>query len=107
MKDSLPLSEDKKLSVIYRVEPGCLGPLGKSHISEFCNSAQTELSSLASDYIIWNIVPRNDKSLPELQYTLAEKRISHSQAEKYLAFFGEILDEFEGELADKLETANR
>ena len=67
MKSSLPLSEDKKLSVIFRVEPGCLGPDGKRYVSEFCSFAQSELRSLDSDYIAWNIIPRKDKKLPEMQ----------------------------------------
>ena len=104
MKNSLPLPEDKKLSVTYRVEPGCLGPDGKSHISAFCNFAQAELKSLDSDYIAWNIVPRLDKTLPETQYSVVGKRMNHSQAEKYLSIFDKSLDEFEGHLGDKLST---
>jgi hypothetical protein len=104
MKNSLPLPEDKKLSVTYRVEPGCLGPEGKSHISEFCNFAQSELRSLDSDYIAWNILPRTDKALPELQYHVSGKKMSHAQAEQYLAIFDKSLDEFECHLGDKFAT---
>lgn len=104
MKHSLPLPEDKKLSVTYRVEPGCLGPEGKEHISDFCNFAQGELRSLDSDYIAWNVEPRSDKTLPEMQYSIVGKRMNHSQAEKYLAIFNKSLDEFESHLDDKLAT---
>lgn len=106
MKNSspLPLSEDKKLSVTYRVEPGCLGPEGKNQVSEFCEFAQAELRSLDPDYISWNIVPRNDKTLPEMQYNVVGKRMNHAQAEKYLEMFDKNLDEFEGHLGDKLAT---
>ena len=102
MKNSLPLPEDKKLSVTYRVEPGCLGPEGKSHVSEFCSFAQTELRTLDSDYVAWNIAPRSDKTLPEMQYNVVGKMMNHTQAEKYLAIFDKSLDEFEVHLADKL-----
>ena len=109
MNNSLPLPEDKKLSVTYRVEPGCLGPEGKTKIDEFCDFAQRELRSLDSDYVssnyvFWIIVPRSDKTLPEMQYSVVGKRMNHSQAEKYLAVFDKSLDEFEGYLGDKLAT---
>ena len=103
MKSSLPSSADKKLSVIFRVEPGCLGPEGSSHISQFCDFSQSKIRSSNSDYIVWNIVPRNDKSLPEMEYSLAKKRLSHSQAEKYLALFGKNLDELDSDFGDTLE----
>jgi len=103
MKSSLPLSEDKKLSVIFRVEPGCLGPEGSSHVSQFCDFSQAEIRSSSSGYIIWNIVPRNDKSLPKCNIVSADKRLSHSQAEKYLAMFGQDLDELDSDFGDSLE----
>ncbi len=103
MKSALPLPEDKKLSVLFRVEPGCLGPQGSSHIAKFCDEAQQECQSLDADYIIWNVVPRSDKSLPEIQYALADKRISAAQAKKYLALFDKVLDDVENHFDDKLE----
>ncbi|MFT7561913.1 MAG: hypothetical protein ACI93R_003845 [Flavobacteriales bacterium] len=66
MKNSLPLPENKKLSVTYRVESGCLGPEGEARITEFCIFAQSELQSLDSDYVVWHIEPRADKLLPEM-----------------------------------------
>jgi hypothetical protein len=102
MKYNLPLPENKKLTVTYRVESGCLGPSGASHISAFCEYTQGKIQSLDADYVIWDITPRHDKALPEMQYSVAGKRINHIQAEKYLAVFGKSLDEFEGHLVDKL-----
>lgn len=104
MSNSLPLQEDRKLAVTYRVEAGCLGPEGKNHIDEFCKFSQSALHSLDSDYIAWNIVHRKNKELPEMEYQVLEKMISHQQAEKYLAVFGKSLDDFEGHLSDQLAT---
>jgi len=104
MKKSLPLQENKKLSVTYRVEAGCLGPDGKNHITEFCKFAQSALQNLDSNYIVWNIIHRNDKTLPEMEYQVLGKIINHFQAEKYLTVFGKSLDEFEGHLSDQLTT---
>lgn len=100
MEGSLP--SNKKLTVTFRVEPGCLGPQGKHQIDEFCTFAQKGVESLDSDYVIWSIVPRKDKKLPEIQYNVLGKKMNHDQAEKYLSVFGKSLDEFEGHLDDKL-----
>lgn len=102
MKDSLPLPESKKLTVTYRVEPGCLGPQGEDFIDEFCVFAQKSVESLDSDYVIWSIIPRNDKTLPEVQYNVLGKKMNHVQADKYLDVFGKSLDDFEVHLDDRL-----
>lgn len=104
MKNLVPLQEDKKLSVTYRVEAGCLGPDGTNYIVDFCKFAQSALQTLDSDYIAWNIVYRKDKTLPEMEYSVVGKKMSYHQAEKYLAVFGKSLDEFEGRLSDLLTT---
>lgn len=69
MTTSLPLSDEMKLTVVFRVEPGCLGPQGANSVDEFCLFAQSKVESLDSDYVIWSIIPRNDKTLPEGHYT--------------------------------------
>ena len=102
MSKVLPLQDSEKLFVTYRVEPGCLGPEGADHISKFCDFAQLELRTLDSDYVVWNIVPRIDKELPEMEYSIVGKRMIFSQAEKYLALFDKSLDKFEGNLSDRL-----
>jgi hypothetical protein len=102
MNSLLPLQDDKKLSVTYRVEPGCLGPEGASHVVKFCGFAHAELQSLDSDTIVLNIVPRADKMLPEMEYSIVGKKINYAQAEQYLAAFGQSLDDFECQLSDRL-----
>lgn len=102
MKNVLPLHDDKKLAVTYRVEAGCLGPDGLNYIASFCQFAQIELQSSDSAYVAWNIVHRADKTLPEMQYTLAGKIINCHQTDKFLSIFGTTLDDFEGNLNDHL-----
>ncbi len=102
LKSSSQLPEDKKLSVIYRIEPGCLGPKGNSIVSSFCDFAQAEFLSFNSDYINLSIVPRNDKTLPEMEYCAIGKRLTNSQADKYFSRLGESLDDFEYELSGKM-----
>lgn len=96
------LSDDKKLTVLFRVEPGCLGPKGKDYIEDFCHFAGKEFAEVDADFVRWQIVPRYDKSLPETQYLLAGKQLTYSQACKYLALFGKELDDFEMHLNEKL-----
>lgn len=102
MKSAVPLTDEQKLSVIYRVEPGCLGPEGASLVDDFCRFAQSQLQSLDSDHINWLIVPRADKTSPEMQYNVVGKKMNFAQAEKYLALFDKSLDEFEGHLSERL-----
>jgi hypothetical protein len=102
MKNLLPLQDDKKLSVTYRVEPGCLGSEGESHVAKFCSFAHAELQSLDSDTIVFNIVPRADKILPEMEYSIGGKKINYTQAEQYLEAFDKSLDDFESQLSDRM-----
>lgn len=102
MSNAQPITEDKKLSVIYRIEAGCLGPEGDTHVVAFCEFAQKAFQSVNANYINWFIVPRDDKSLPEMSYSAIGKKMSHSQADKYLAHFDQSLDAFEMDLGKKM-----
>lgn len=98
----LPLPFDKKLTVIFRVEPGCLGPDGIDHIEGFCKFAKAEVLTLDADFVSWEIIPRYDKTLAETEYKINEKRLTHDKLEKYLGVFAKQPDEFEEHLHEKL-----
>lgn len=98
----LVLSKEKKVKVAYRVEAGCLGPQGTDHIDGFCKYAQEHVQTLDSDYVTWQIEPRTDKRLPEMQYSVMGKRMSHEQTERYLQALGKSLEEFERHLGDRM-----
>ena len=102
MKMNSPLSQDKKLTVVFRVEAGCLGPKGEDHIDEFCRIATNDFKSIDSDFIHWKITPRDNKSLSEMEYRINNKNLSHDKAATYLDLFKKNLDEFEEHLHDKL-----
>lgn len=102
MKLNLPLPNDKKLTVIFRVEPGSLGPEGANHVEPFCQQAGETFKTIDADFIDWQIVPRHDKSLPEMAFKVANKSLTHDQADKYLAVFEKSLDEFEDHLIQTL-----
>ncbi len=102
MKARLPLSQDQKLTVVCRIEPGCLGPDGKKHIQAFCDFAQKQVEPIDADFVHWELVPRNDKTLPEMQYQVKGKKLTHDKAAKYLALFRKDLDVFEDHLHEKL-----
>lgn len=95
MKISLPLQDQQKLTVTYRIEPGCLGPEGSTHVENFCVFAQERVVDLDAEFIHWDITPRNNKQLAEMEYSIASKKLSHDKADKYLQLFGKGLDEFE------------
>jgi len=100
MNVTLPLAKEKKLTVIFRIEPGCLGPQGESHIKEFCQFAQKEVESIDADFVHWVLTPRSDKTMPEMQYQVSNKILTHDQADRYLDVFKKNLDDFEQHLHD-------
>jgi len=99
--DNFP--ENKKMTVVFRMEPGSLGPDGAQYINEFCEFAQMQLQACAEPYIRWAIIPRLDKTLIEMEFQLASKKLTSSKAGQYLGVFGENLDHFEEQLEDNLE----
>jgi len=102
MNSILPLAQEKKLTVIVRVEPGCLGPDGRDYIAEFCRVAQMEFKLIDADFVNWEIVIRTEKSLPEVQYNLTHKQLTRDQAAKFLQLFNEEISEFEDNMNDKI-----
>lgn len=102
MSKITPLPEDKKLNVIFRVEAGCLGPNGEEHINNFCAFAQKEMETIDSEFISWEILPRNDKSLPEMEYIINNKKLSYDKTKRLLDIFNKNMDEFEGSFHEKI-----
>ena len=102
MSIKLPLTKDKKLTVIFRVEPGCLGPDGTSHVEDFCQFAQKEFSPIYSGFINWSIVPMYDKSLDEIEYKIGSLGLTHDKVARYLDMFEKNPDDFEEELSNKI-----
>ena len=46
-----------QLAVIYRVEPGCLGPEGAAHIEGFCQFAQPLVAAHTPAFMQWQLQP--------------------------------------------------
>lgn len=97
-----PRPTSARLTVVYRIEPGCLGPEGKRYIEAFCLSAQSDFQTLAADFIHWVIAPRYDKSLPEIQYLFGEKNLPFDKAQMFFAKHQIELDRFEELLNQRL-----
>lgn len=93
---------ENKLIILYRLESGCLGPNGASHIERFCPEAQSKLSDLFGPIIRWELEPRHDITLPELDYRLTNKRITRNQASTYLSAIGQDIDEVEAQLFKRI-----
>lgn len=102
MNQKPTLEEDKKLTVTYRVEPGCLGPKGKDLVEDFCSFAQTKFEANDAEFALWNITPRFDKSLPEIQYQIKNKLLSLEQASRYMTMFETDIKPFEEHLEELL-----
>ncbi|QBF81379.1 hypothetical protein EXU30_00700 [Shewanella maritima] len=82
----------KQLTILYRLEPGCLGPDGVDHIEAFCLLVQKALAAKGNVHYKWQVVPRFDKSKPEIQFTLNGKSLTEQQAQKYLSMLTIELD---------------
>ena len=98
----MTLPEDKRLTLIVRVESGCLGPNGADVVDDFCCKAHQEFESLYSGFITWRIESRDDKAKPEMDYYIANKRLDNVKAAKYLTLFDQSLAEVEMAAEDKL-----
>lgn len=98
------MSTSNKLHVIYRVEPGCLGPTGNDLVDEFCSFAQKKFEEHHKDMINWEIQPRHDKAMPELQYKINGKILTEDHASRYLLMFDKDLEDFEISIEDLLVT---
>ena len=86
-----------------RVEPGCLGPTGGDLIDGFCRFAQREVDTRSSDVVVWTLIPRHDKSLPEITYQINGKNLTQEKAARYLAMFSANLDDVEEALYARLD----
>ena len=102
MSSELSLPDEKKLTVVFRLEPGSLGPDGDNLIEDFCKHAQKQLSDLDREFINWEIIPRHDKTLPERQYKINNKLLSQEMAKRYLGSFDRQINHFEENLDEKL-----
>ena len=105
MKNFSSLPQAKKLAVLVRVEPGCLGPEGIEKIDSFCDYAQQKFEQVDASFISWDISPRRDKNVPELQYQINSKNLSSKKAALYLAYFDKRVTEFEDHFHEELDDA--
>lgn len=78
----------KKLSIQIRIEPGCLGPDGKSHIDTFCLAASRIFATLEPERVSWVLIPRHDKQLPEQEFFVEGRKLSEEQAGMLLQRMG-------------------
>ena len=82
----------KRLSIQIRIEPGCLGPDGKSHIDTFCTAASRIFAAIEPERIGWVLIPRHDKQLPEQEFFIEGRKLSEEQASLLLQRMGLSLD---------------
>ena len=95
----MTLPKERKLTIIFRVEPGCLGPNGDKMIIDFCADAQIQIES---DCINWQIEPRNNKNDSEIQFYIGSKLLPREKAEKYLSVLGISIEHVEAQLLENI-----
>ncbi|PAJ73218.1 hypothetical protein CJF42_17070 [Pseudoalteromonas sp. NBT06-2] len=94
------IPKEKKLNVLFRLEPGCLGPKGIDLIEEFCDFANYKISE--SPFATYLFVPRFDKALPEWEYKINARNLSNEKVESYLAIFSQVRSQFEEGLEEQV-----
>jgi hypothetical protein len=92
----MQVSDEKKIHLMYRVEPGCLGPEGVDHIEDFCRFANKHIKSPYYGQFVF--LPRYDKQKSERQYSVNSRNLSQVQAKAYLNHFEIHIDNFEEQL---------
>jgi hypothetical protein len=95
MKKNAAVPPEKKLTVIARIEPGSLGPDGKDKVEAFCRYANRHKADLEQVFTALKIIPRYDKTQPEMEYFIQHKKLNSVQVIKYLGFFALNNDSFE------------
>lgn len=104
MKDLQSIPEENKLTITFRVEDGCLGPQGESHVDSFCRYAQQKFEHSEPTFIRWLFVHRSDLSQAEVEYQIGHKHLTREYADKYLHVFDNTLDQIETQLFDQVTT---
>ncbi|GAB0112207.1 MULTISPECIES: hypothetical protein [Pseudoalteromonas] len=99
----MPINDNKKIRLMYRVEPGCLGPQGSEYIEDFCRFANKHIKSPFYGQFIF--LPRYDKTIDERQYSVNNRNLSLAQARAYLKHFNINIEEFEEQLDELLTKA--
>lgn len=107
MSNNPVIQDSHKLTVLCRIEPGCLGPNGVDLIDDFCRYAQSRVKNSDAAFVIWKLLARHDKNLPEMHYSVSGKSLDHARVEKYLSLFNQQLadfeDHFHNHLADLID----
>lgn len=96
----MKISDEKKIRLMYRVEPGCLGPEGVNHIEDFCRYANKHIKS--PYYAQFLFLPRHDKQKAERQYSVKNRNLSQAQAKVYFEHIDIEIEEFEEQLDELL-----
>ncbi len=75
---------------------------GKEYIEGFCRFAFKEMKLVLPSFVQWLIIPRYDKTLPEIQYKLRDRNLTTAQATKFLEMFNKNTSEIESDLDEIL-----
>ena len=94
------LPSDKQLAVLFRLEPGCLGPQGIDFVEEFCSFINKQPPEL--HYARFHFVARYDKKLPEWEYSINKRNLNDEKVALYLNLFQTNKHSFEEEIEELL-----
>ncbi len=102
MKIKLPLAEQQKLQLQFRLESGALGPDGKNKLNAFCQFSNQAFKDFEADILSCSFLPRNGLEDDEISYFVAGRALSRKQAKRYLKALNKDIDKLEMELHERL-----
>jgi len=89
------MNQMTKLTITVRVEPGSLGPKGKDYVEDYCKLAQNAFSKKKGDFADWAIIPRYDKTLPEIEFSLLGQTLDEARVSQALQVLDTNIEEVE------------
>lgn len=92
------LPPETQLTILYTVEPGCLGPQGDQLIDQFCKFIAEKLNSTFGENCLWIIQYKTHLSAHHIDYQIDNKRLNREQAKQFLHASQKDIEHFENDV---------
>lgn len=98
------MGQELNLGMTIRVEPGSLGPDGLDHVEAFCDLAEKVFNKTESSQLTYKIVPRYDKTLPELELLMNQVSLPQARALLVLDKLDLTFEQIEENVMERIST---
>jgi hypothetical protein len=98
------MNQELSLELVVRVEPGSLGPDGLDHVEAFCIVAEKVFAKVEFATLSFKVVPRYDKTQPELELFMNNKSLPEQRATLVLDKLNVTFEQIEEEVMERIST---